>query len=205
VVATVLRAVPGPVQPAPAVVRPGTAQARNWAGIAQLVDRYRGNIPLDFLLGWIAVESGGRLDDVTSLDERGYFQIHPDESRDARPPIEHRRLSTDADYSVRAGLQIVRFYASLAQRRFPWIPFGSELFWRVVKLQHAMGSPLANRLLTDMHNRGIPVTWDTIKRFEITDGPRMHALLRKEPGRFGRNVDGVFVRGRAIAQSLGRP
>ena len=67
-----------------------------------------------------------------------------------------------------------------------------------------MGSGLANRLLTEMHNRGIPITWDAIKRFEISDGPRFHALLRVEPGRFGRNVDHVFVRGRAIAQSLGR-
>ena len=147
---------------------------------------------------------GRRIDEVTSLDERGFFQIHPAESKDARPPIQHARLSTDPDYSVQAGLQLARYYATLARSRFPWIPAGSELFWRVVKLQHAMGSPLANRFLTDMHNRGIPFTWDNIERFELSDGPRFHQLFRTEPGRFGRNVDKVFAYGRARAQSLGR-
>ena len=218
VVASVLRIVPAapaaPPSAAPAVppaATPAAAQfgraipaPRRWAGILQLLDRYRGDVPLDFLLGWIEVESDGRIDEVTSLDERGFFQIHPDESKDARPPIQHARLSTDPDYSVQAGLQLARYYAALARSRFPWIPAGSELFWRVVKLQHAMGSPLAKRFLTDMHNRGIPFTWDNIKRFELSDGPRFHRLFRTDRGRFGRNVDRVFAYGRARAHSLGR-
>ncbi len=178
--------------------------ARRWALLVPLLDRYRGEIPLEFLLGWIAVESDGRIDVVTSLDERGFFQIHPAESKDARPPIQHARLSTDPDYSVQAGIQLVRYYADLARRRFPWIPAGSELFWRVVKLQHAMGSPLARALLNQMRARGIDPTWEAIKRYELTEGPKLHPLLAREPGRFGRNVDRVFERGRAIAQALGR-
>jgi len=129
--------------------------ARRWTLLVPLLDRYRGEIPLEFLLGWIAVESDGRIDVVTSLDERGFFQIHPAESKDARPPLQHRLLSTDPAYSVRAGIQLVRSYADIARRRFPWIPAGSELFWRVVKLQHAMGSGLAWKLLSQMHARGI--------------------------------------------------
>jgi hypothetical protein len=200
--------------PPPVVAAPGTPPAsafvravpgaRRWALLAPLLDRYRGEIPLDFLLGWIAVESDGRIDVVTSLDERGFFQIHPDESKDARPPFQHRRLSTDPDYSVQAGLQLVRYYADLARHRFPWIPSGSELFWRIVKLEHAMGSGLAWKLLSQMRARGIETTWEAIKRYELTEGPKVHALLAREPGRFGRNVDRVFERGRPIAQALGR-
>jgi N-acetylmuramoyl-L-alanine amidase len=178
--------------------------ARRWAALLPLLERYRGEIPLDFLLGWIAVESDGRIDVVTSLDERGFFQVHPAESKDARPPLQHHRLSTDPDYSVQAGLQLVRYYAQLARARFPWIPAGSELFWRIVKLQHAMGSGLARGLLNRMRARGIATTWENIKRFEVTDGPRLHPLLAREPGRFGRNVDRVFERGLAVARSLGR-
>jgi hypothetical protein len=177
---------------------------RRWALLVPLLDRYRGGIPLDFLLGWIAVESGGRIDVVTSLDERGFFQIMRSESQDARPPIEHTRLTTDPDYSVQAGLQIVRFYAKLARDRFPWVPVGSELFWRIVKLQHAMGSGLARGLLNRMRGRGIETSWENIKRFEVTEGPKLHPLLAREPGRFGRNVDRVFEEGRRLASQLRR-
>jgi hypothetical protein len=177
---------------------------RRWALLVPILDRYRGEIPLMFLLGWLAVESDGRIDVVTSLDERGFFQIHPAESADARPPIQHRRLSIDPEYSVQAGVQLVRRYADLARRRFPWIPAGSELFWRVVKLQHAMGSPLAQQMLNRMHAQGTATTWDAIKRYELAEGPKLHRLLAIEPGRFGRNVDRVFERGAALARSLGR-
>jgi hypothetical protein len=178
---------------------------RRYAALVPLLDRYRGDIPSWFLLGWIASESGGVITDTTSLDERGFFQVHPAESRDARPPIQHVRLSTDPDYSVRAGIQVVRHYADLARQRFPWIPYGSELFWRVVKLQHAMGSGNAKTLITRMRAQGIEVTWEAIKRFEVTDGPKVSRLLAVRPlGRFGRNVDAVVDVGHRIAASVGR-
>ncbi len=171
--------------------------------LVPLLDHHRGNIPLPFLLGWIAVESDGRIDVVTSLKERGFFQIHPDESKDRH--FDHDRLSTDPEYSVQAGIANVRYYADLARKRFPSIPVGSELFWRVVKLQHALGSPLTKRLLDGMRADGIPLSWEAIKQYEVSHGPRLHRLLRVEPiGRFGRNVDGVFTRGRQIAAALGR-
>ena len=180
-----------------------TPDRRRMAQLVPLLDRYRGEIPLAFLLGWIAVESDGRIDVVTSLKERGFFQIHPDESKDRH--FDHDRLSTDPEYSVQAGIANVRYYADLARRRFPSIPAGSELFWRVVKLQHALGSPLTKRLLDGMRADGIPLSWDAIKRYEVSHGPHLHRLLRIEPlGRFGRNVDGVFSRGREIVAALGR-
>jgi hypothetical protein len=180
-----------------------TPSRQRMAQLVPLLDRHRGDIPLPFLLGWIAVESDGRIDVVTSLNERGFFQIHPDESNDRH--FDHDRLTTDAEYSVRAGIANVRYYANLARKRFPSIPVGSELFWRVVKLQHALGSPLTRRLLDGMRASGIPLSWDAIKQYEVTHGPQLHRLLRVEPiGRFGRNVDAVFTRGREIAAALGR-
>jgi hypothetical protein len=180
-----------------------TPSRQRFEQLVPVLDRHRGDIPLPFLLGWIAVESDGRIDVITSLDERGFFQIHPDESKDRH--FDHQRLSTDPDYSVEAGIANVRYYANLARRRFPAIPAGSELFWRVVKLQHALGSPLTKRLLDGMRAEGIPFSWDAIKRAEVGNGPRLHRLLRVEPlGRFGRNVDAVFTRGRQLASALGR-
>lgn len=201
---------PSPAAAPPAGGTPAAAQftgrvpsAQRWRLLVPLLDRYRADIPLDFLLGWVAVESGARVDDRTSLDERGFFQIHPDESRDRH--FDHLRLSSDPDYSVRAGIENVRYYAALARRRFPSVPAGSELFWRIVKLQHAMGSGLAKQLLDGLSATGVPLTWEAIERYEITDGPRLHRLLRVRPlGRFGHNVDEVFTRGRKLAHDLGR-
>ena len=95
---------------------------------------------------------------VTNLNERGFFQIHPDESKDRR--FQHERLTTDPDYSVQAGIRNVRFYADLARQRFPSIPEGSELFWRIVKLQHAMGSGLVRALLGRMRASNIALSWE---------------------------------------------
>jgi hypothetical protein len=177
---------------------------QRFAALVPLLDRHRADIPLAFLLGWIDVESNGRIDVITNLDERGFFQIHPAESKDRA--IDHARLTTDPEYSVQAGLQIVRTYADVARRRFPWAPPGSDLFWRIVKLQHAMGSPLARAMLVELQARGGAVpTWEAIKVFERTDSAqRLHKLLRVRPGRFGENVDAVFDRGARIARSVGR-
>jgi hypothetical protein len=43
--------------------------------IIELLDRYCGDIPREFLLGWMAIESDGNVKVVTSRPERGYFQI----------------------------------------------------------------------------------------------------------------------------------
>ena len=87
---------------------------------------------------------------------------------------------------MRAGLQIVCAYADLALKRYPWIPFGSELFWRVVKLQHAMGSRSRAENAFRYAKQGS--TADELgrdKAYELTDAAkRLHLLLRVKPGRF---------------------
>ncbi len=178
---------------------------RRWYALTILLDRYRGEIPLWFLLGWSAVESGGWIGDVTPrLNERGFFQLMPSESVELRPPVDHNRLSTDPDYSVQSGIRLVRKYMSLTSARFKFIPANSELFWRVVKLQHAAGSGSTELLLNTMRRRGINVTWEAIKAFEVSAGATLNPTLAYKPGRFGHNVDELVARGRAIATVLGR-
>jgi hypothetical protein len=175
--------------------------------LASMLDRYRGDIPLEFLLGWIAVESDGCIDVITQqLNERGFFQVMPSESRMMK--FDHERLTTDPEYSVQAGVQLVRHYANLARTRYPWATPGSDLFWRLVKLQHAMGSSLTSKLISSMQQSNLPITWEAIKRYEVTEGRRLHRLLNPSNpaklGRFGRNVDEVFQRGRRLAATLRR-
>jgi hypothetical protein len=122
--------------------------------------------------------------------------------------LDHARLSTDPEYSVRAGIQLVRFYENVVRKQYPWFTQGTELFWRLVKLLHAMGMGTAAALLSSMRKNNVPMSWEAIKRYEVTEGPRLHRLLRpSDPtwvGRFGRNVDKVFTEGRRIAAALGR-
>jgi hypothetical protein len=175
--------------------------------LADMLDQHRGDIPLDFLLGWIAVESSGFIDVITHMDERGFFQIMKSESQMLK--LDHPRLSTDPEYSVRSGIQLVRFYANVVRTRYPEFRPGTELFWRMVKLLHAMGMGAAAKLLSSMRKNNIPMTWEAIKRHEVTHGPRLGqpVLNSRDPswlGRFGRNVDKVFREGRRIATAFGR-
>ena len=87
------------------------AQGRTgWKRVDALLDKLRGlsqstGIPLGLMVGWIAKESGGRLavfsqpgKGDTSMDERGYWQLTPEESKTLG--LDHARLSVDADYSL---------------------------------------------------------------------------------------------------------
>jgi hypothetical protein len=198
-------AAPGPQSPGP--FRKAANDPRRYRLLAAMLDQQRGDIPLDFLLGWIATESGGFIDVVTRLDERGFFQIMDSESRMLR--LDHQRLTTDPDYSVGSGIQLVRFYADVARKRYPELTPGTESFWRMVKLLHAMGMGAVAKLVSSMRQNNLPLTWEAIKRHEVTHGPRLGVtvLNPRDPswlGRFGRNVDKVFREGRRIAASLGR-
>jgi hypothetical protein len=193
-------------KPSPTTGRPAPGWVRD---VAAKLNRYRGDIPLDLLLGWIKRESGGRNDiPPTSLDERGYFQLHPGESKTLK--VDHERLSVDPDYSLQAGLQLVRYYASRAQQL--GFTYGSELFWRMVKFLHALGSGAVPLMLQQMRNDGIDPTvagWEGIKQYAITNRARLMDLFSQrfgrafDPTRFTANVDKVFEEGGQLVAAGG--
>lgn len=134
-----------------------------------LLNRYRGDIPVEYLLGWITVESGGKLGDLTKLCERGYFQVHPEESQDLK--LDHDRLSNDPAYSVAGGIKLVQMYKAGIDRLSQQYGFskGGDLFWGLVKLRHWIPSaPI--RILLRMHKDGTPVsTWDSVRQYVQTN------------------------------------
>ena len=172
-----------------------------------LLNRYRGGIPLDFLLGWIDIESGGRIGVVTNLDERGYFQIHPGESKNPSLRFDHRRLSTDPDYFLKSGIQLITYYGTIVQKNYK-LQYGTDLFWHIVKLLHWLPGGV-QVIFKDMGERGVaPKTWEELKQYVIANRERIRQRIKREyrhswdPMQGITNVDKLFERGRQLAMGL---
>jgi len=138
----------------------------NLSQLLPLLRQYGADIPAEYLLGWITVESGGKLGDLTKICERGYFQVHPEESQDLK--LDHDRLSTDPAYSVEGGIKLVRKYAAGVQSlagQFNLNNKDTDLFWGLVKLRHWIPSAPA-RILTQMRRDGVAVTdWNSVRQY----------------------------------------
>ena len=130
--------------------------------LVPLIQKYRGTIPLDFLLGWIVVESGGCVGVVTTICERGYFQLHPDEA--TQIGADPQRLSNDRDYSVRMGIEMVK--RRMAGARQLGFPEGTDVFWHATKLLHWLpaGVQVIVRLLK-AKGAFPPQSWADLKQF----------------------------------------
>jgi hypothetical protein len=148
--------------------------------IIELLDRYRGDIPREFLLGWMAIESDGNVKVVTSRPERGYFQIDW-KGGEAQEQLKLDQtkflaLSTDREYSIRVGIQLAQLYRSYIRKHYPAVPDGSELLWRLTKARHG-ASGLLNKALAELAKTHQKITWEALaaKMSQTSLGPRIVA------------------------------
>jgi hypothetical protein len=175
-----------PVLAAPGAsrLRPGTvgkAWARKLVPLLNLYRREIPEVPLEFLIGWIAFESGGNICSLTGLDERGYFQLHPDQSKDLRLyerfGKRHEELSYDPDFSIKAGILLVRSFMDHV-RRLGYQP-GTDLFWRLVKWHHWLPRGI-KVILAHMKQNGFRASnWEEFRKYVLD---RRSQFLRLIPG-----------------------
>lgn len=192
---------PAPV-PVPSGLSPLTPSGiRLFKSLLPYIQKHRGTVPLNLALGWIRVESGGQISSHTSLDERGYFQIHPAESKQLS--LDHKRLSTDPDYSISAGLALIKYYATRVQRL--GYTEAQDIFWKLVKFYHAIGSGSLKIIFDDIRASGSSIqTWDQLKSYLAVHAKRLMSQngLRFDPPRFILNVEKVIAYGDLILRQL---
>ena len=169
-------------------------------------------IPLGLMVGWLAKESGGRLEEVTKLDERGVFQLHPDESKALG--LDHQRLSTDMTYSIAGGVALIRKYMGIAQALNVAAP-GSDYFWRLVKLLHTMGSGATRTIVKAAEAAGQAGSWRSLEDYALSNEKQLLSATKHSPtkwfplvdevaqigGRFGFGEGGTAVVGAMVATS----
>lgn len=132
------------------------------------------NIPLGLLVAWIVKESAGVLakhpqpgPGDTSLDERGYFQLSPEES--ARLRIDHQRLSTDSDYSLLAGPRLIHEYEPVVQAlNIPAADGYSAFYWLLTKLCHTVGTGQTKKWAKAALAAGQADSWNAFKTFVLS-------------------------------------
>jgi hypothetical protein len=146
-------------------------------------------IPLGVIVGWIAKESGGRLDDVTKYDERGYFQLMPDESKTIG--YDHQRLSTDPVYSINAGLALIGKYMGDVDK-FAVAPRGSSYYWRLVKLAHSMGSGAVKKIIDEAKAAGAAGSWESLERYATANDSHFLSTTKHSPIKWFPFVDTVY-------------
>ncbi len=145
-------------------------------------------VPLGVLVGWIAKESGGRLGEVTKLDERGLAQLMPAES--ARLGLDHQRLSTDLIYSINAALALIGYYMGdvdklgVAQR-------GTDYYWKLVKLCHTMGNGATKKIVSAAQAAGAAGSWATLEKFALANNAEMLHETKHSPQKWFPFVDAV--------------
>lgn len=148
----------------------GTPGSTGWKRVDAILPELKkasasSGYPLGLLVAWIGKESGGRLDEVTRLDERGYFQLIPDESRALG--LDHQRLSVDPVYSINAGLLLIGRYAKEADA-LALFPRGSSAYWRLVKLGHTVGSGDTRKLVDAAKAAGAGSSWEAFEQFALS-------------------------------------
>lgn len=158
-----------PDAPPNAMLPTPTPGKTGWKRVDALLPKLRTiaqqtGIPLGLMTAWIAKESGGRLADTTSLDERGLYQLMPTESK--KLGLDHARLSTDENYSLDAGTKLIREYEAAANAlNVAAAPPGSSYHYLLTKTIHTVGGGQTRKWVNAAQAAGAAGSWGDFNDF----------------------------------------
>ena len=136
-----------------------------------------GDIPVRFTAGWIDVESSGdirstgRYKDKTTgeikeskLQEYGYFQISLAEDSNQE---NHARLREDPQANFDEWFKLVAKYRHAVESMGVTLDGDAELYWKLVKLYHQVGSGASHSLLSGYSDDfdGAPTSWASFRQY----------------------------------------
>lgn len=170
-----------------------------------ILDKARGDIPLEFLLAWVDVESAWVLEPPSVTCERGFFQLYPEDS--VKLGLDHDRIGTDPVYSLQSGIRLIneraRQQIERAVKAFG-IPRGSDLYWHLVKLWHWIPSA-PEKILASMSAQGVKATdWESVRGFVHDNSEALRKIIKRDPRDGIRSVDHMFARVNAWRRQLRR-
>jgi len=146
-------------------------------------------VPLGLLVGWVAKESGGKIGEVTRLDERGLFQLMPDESK--RLGLDHQRLSTDLVYSINAGLLLIATYMKDVDA-LGVAAKGSTYYWLLVKLAHTMGVGAMDKIVAAAKASGQAGSWSALESYALANNAALLSATKHSPSKWFPFIDALY-------------
>lgn len=152
------------------------------------------DVPLAMLLGHVQLESGGRPNDRTKLDERGLFQIHPGTSKEMG--FDHSRMFEPA-YAIWAGVEMFKKMADRLQKEYRALfPARDAYFWHVVRFEFSIGSGATRQIFSAMKADGwVPRSWAAFSAYLTKNRARLLHLTKHDPVKWAAMVDRVFATG----------
>lgn len=164
------------------------ALTKNWPGGGALTERWRKPlakiadwVPVDFLLAWIDVESNGKPETISTLGERGLFQVHPDEKDVLRlSDIDFQDLTSNLALALKTGVLQAKTFAYYTKRFLADV--GAEWhgrdFWKLVKLHHgAFAMPKYTLLAFQQEFGRGPSDWEELQNFALDAVARNKDLI----------------------------
>lgn len=145
------------------------------------------DVPLPVAAAWIQVESGGRIEETTSLDERGFFQLFPEESKDLA--VDHSKLSTDVDYSLGAGFLLIGYHRRAVER---CCTVDGELLWRLTKFSHSIGVGAATQIIRSASTSSALATWEDFGAYCHRNEAAYVQRFKHSPAKWLNLVDRMF-------------
>lgn len=163
-------------------------------------------IPLGLLVGWIAKESGGRIEEAPKAlkgerdRERGYFQLTPSESD--KLGLDHARLSTDPVYSINAGLVLIGQYMKAVDALGTAVK-GSTYYWLLVKLAHTMGVGAMDKIVAAARAAHQAGSWDKLEQYALDHDAELLSATKHSPKKWFPFVDKVYDVGKPFGFGSG--